>query len=152
VNTILTLLVLAQAAAGAPPPGQPKAPAVQAAPAAAQATAQAQAPTPAAAQAPAQHRPEGGMWSTLIFFGVMILVFWLLIIRPQQKQKKKQEAFLSALKPGDKVLTSGGVIGRVINVSGDVVTLEVAKDVRMRVVKGHIAGNYIEGGDTGKKT
>lgn len=152
MNVLLTLFVIAQATGGAPPPGQPRAPAgtvVTSAPASAPASA-----IPAAGQTavtPAQQgaAPEAGgsMWSTLIFFGVMILVFWLLIIRPQQKQKKKQEEFLTALKSGDKVLTSGGVIGRIVSISGSVVTVEIAKDTRVRVVKGSISGQYTEDGE-----
>ncbi|MBM4394227.1 MAG: preprotein translocase subunit YajC [Deltaproteobacteria bacterium] len=85
------------------------------------------------------------MWTTLGFFGVMILVFWLLIIRPQSKQRKKQEEFLKALSPGDKVLTASGLIGRIVVIEGEVVTLEIAKDVRVRMVKGHVSGKYTEG-------
>lgn len=150
MNALLTTLITLAQVTGGTPPGQPPAPAAPAVE-----TAPAPAPTPAAA-APAPATPSpgpqaphpdagGGMWTTLIFFGVMILVFWLLIIRPQQKQRKKQEEFLSALKSGDRVLTSGGVIGRIVSISGNVVTLEVAKDTRIQVVKGHVAGHYIEG-------
>ena len=93
-----------------------------------------QGPPPPMPQAPPPEAP-GGMWTTLIFFGVMILVFWLLIIRPQSKQRKKHESFLSGLNSGDKVVTGSGLIGRVAGISGDVVTLEIAKDVRVRVLK-----------------
>lgn len=79
----------------------------------------------------------------------MILVFWLLIIRPQQKQRKKQEEFLNALKPGDRVMTSGGVIGRIVSISGNVVTLEIAKDTRIQVIKGHVAAHFTEGESKG---
>jgi preprotein translocase subunit YajC len=81
----------------------------------------------------------------LIFFGVMILIFWLLIIRPQQKQKKKQEQFLSSLKSGDKVVTSAGFIGRIVKVEGEEAELELARDVRVRVLKSSIAGRQGEG-------
>ncbi|NOZ00768.1 MAG: preprotein translocase subunit YajC [Deltaproteobacteria bacterium] len=149
----MTLFVIAQAAGGAPPPGQPQAPAgtVATAPIAAPATTPTGAPAARTAVMPSHQDPSaqagGSMWSTLIFFGVMILVFWLLIIRPQQKQKKKQEELLNALKSGDKVLTSGGVIGRIVSVAGNVVTLEIAKDTRVRVVKGSISGHYSEEGE-----
>lgn len=146
MDTLLgALLVLAQITGGTPP-GQPPAPAassVETAPAPATPVPTAMpGPTPQAAPHP---DAGGGMWTTLIFFGVMILVFWLLIIRPQQKQRKKQEEFLNALKAGDRVLTSGGVIGRIVSIAGNVVTLEVAKDTRIQVVKGHVAGHYAEG-------
>jgi len=151
VNVILSLFVLAQATGGAIPPGQPQAPAgaaVQGTSATAHVVGSAVA-QPGAAQVPQAAQPEAGgsMWSTLIFFGVMILVFWLLIIRPQQKQRKKQEAFINALKSGDKVLTSGGLIGRIVSIAGNVVTLEIAKETRIRVVKGNISGQYAEEGE-----
>ena len=103
------------------------------------------APAPAAAPQPPQ---GGGMWQTLIFFGVMILVFWLLIIRPQQKQRKKQEQFLGALKAGDKVVTAAGFIGRIVSIEGDVVNLELTRDVRVKVVKSQVVSNYKEDGDS----
>lgn len=150
MNALLTTLITLAQLTGGTPPGQPPgpaAPAVETAPAPAPAAQTAPAPAmPGPAPQAAPHPDAGGgMWTTLIFFGVMILVFWLLIIRPQQKQRKKQEEFLSALKSGDRVLTSGGVIGRIVSIAGNVVTLEVAKDTRIQVVKGHVAGHYVEG-------
>jgi preprotein translocase subunit YajC len=78
----------------------------------------------------------------------MILVFWLLIIRPQQKQRKKQEQFLGALKAGDKVVTASGFIGRIVSIEGDVVNLELTRDVRVKVVKSQVVSNYKEDGDS----
>jgi preprotein translocase subunit YajC len=92
------------------------------------------------------------MWTTLIFFAVMILVFYLLIIRPQQKQRKKQEHFLQALKVGDKVVTSSGVIGRIVSISGNIVTLEIAKDVRARVLKPYVLSLFSEEGEQQKQS
>lgn len=134
VSRLLT--TVAQISGGAPP-GQPQLPGGEAAP------APPQAPSPSPPAAP-PHDQSGGLWTTLIFFAVMILVFWLLIIRPQQKQRKKQEQFLAALKQGDRVITSGGLIGRIVSVAGNVVTLEVAKDTRIQVAKGHVAAYFKE--------
>lgn len=167
MNALFGLMFLAQAAGPNPlPPTAVPAPAptAQAAPASASAHA-AQAPVAqaplagtavapvatAAAAAPAvapQAQQGGGMWQTLIFFGVMILVFWLLIIRPQQKQRKKAETFLSALKAGDKVVTAAGLIGRIVSIDNDVVNLELARDVRVKVVKSQVVSNYKEDGDS----
>jgi len=91
--------------------------------------------------APQREQP---LWMTLVFVGVMILVFWLLLIRPQQKQRKKQEEFITALKAGDKVVTAAGLIGRIVNISGDVATLELAQDVRVKIVKSQIVSQYSE--------
>jgi preprotein translocase subunit YajC len=121
-----------------------------------QATAPAAAPSAApAGQAPAAGGMFGGgqggqWWQTLIFFGVMILIFWLLIIRPQQKQRKKQEEFLSSLKNGDKVVTAAGLIGRIVTITGDVITLELAKDVRVRIVKSQVVSHFTETAEADK--
>jgi len=105
-------------------------------------------PTPQPAQAAQPPQQDcGGMWTTLIFFGVMILVFWLLIIRPQQKQKKKMEQFLSGLKSGDRVVTASGIIGRIVSIDGEVMTLELAKDVRIKVLKSAVASQFKEEGE-----
>jgi len=87
------------------------------------------------------------MWQTLIFFGVMILVFWLLIIRPQQKQRKKQEEFLKALKAGDRVVLASGLIGRIASLQNDIAVIELDKDVRVKVLKSQIATQYQEPGE-----
>jgi preprotein translocase subunit YajC len=150
MNLIFGFLFLAQAATsgtvppGATAPAEAPAAAVQAAPAGAAAAATAPAAAPAVDAAPA---PQGQMWQTLIFFGVMILVFWLLIIRPQQKQRKKAEEFLSSLKSGDKVVLAAGFIGRIVTMTGDVVTVELDKDVRVRVVKSQISSHFKDEGE-----
>ena len=165
MNALLTVILLAQVAGGAvTPPGTPPAPppviqsavatpapaagaAEVAAPAGAPVAAPSVVPVPQAQAPMAQEpqQPQGGGWQMLIFFAVMILVFWLLIIRPQQKQKKKQEEFLTSLKSGDKVVTAAGFIGRIVSIDGDEVSLELAKEVRVRVVKSSIAQRQGDG-------
>ena len=153
MSAISGFMFLAQVAqSGALPPGATTPPAEATAPAAVQAATAAASAAAPAAQAPlaAAPAPEGQMWQTLIFFGVMILVFWLLIIRPQQKQRKTQEAFLSSLKTGDKVIMASGFIGRIVNMSGDVVTVELGKDVRVDVVKSQIGSHFKSEGEATK--
>jgi preprotein translocase subunit YajC len=119
-----------------------------AAPAQAGMVAPAMAQTGDGAPMPAGQEGKGALWQTVIMFGVMILVFWLLIIRPQQKQRKKQEAFLTALKPGDKVITASGFIGRITAFDGDVATVELARDIRVRMIKSQIASQYKDEGES----
>jgi len=162
VKTLLVLFVIAQAVPGGAPPGQPQAPQAQVqtqqevAPQSAVSPVQAPVQTqqPAQASPPVHPNPAEtqGMWTTLIFFAVMILVFWLLIIRPQQKQRKKQEQFLQSLKVGDKVVTSSGVIGKIVSISGNIVTLEIAKDVRARVLKPYVVSLFAEEGEQQKQS
>ena len=102
----------------------------------------------AATAAKAGHRAAGQQGNplySLVLIVVMILVFWLLLIRPQQKQRKKQEAFLNALKIGDQVYTSSGIIGRITAMDEALVTLEIAKDTRIKIIKSQIGGYYKPG-------
>jgi preprotein translocase subunit YajC len=66
-------------------------------------------------------------------------VFYFLIIRPQQQKANEHTAMLANLKKNDEVITSGGLYGRVIQLSDDVVTLEIAPNVRVRVSRPQIA-------------
>lgn len=62
---------------------------------------------------------KGGSSSTLIMMGLMILVFWLFMIRPQAKKAKKQKEFINNLQKGDKIVTIAGIHGKVNKVSDD---------------------------------
>jgi preprotein translocase subunit YajC len=68
-------------------------------------------------------------------------VFYFLLIRPQQKKMKTHRDMIGAVKRGDKVLTGGGIIGTVVKVedSDDILLVEIAKDIRVRVARGTIS-------------
>src|SRR5262245_8563405 len=93
--------------------------------------------TPAYAQA-----AGGGFgqdYSFLVMIVLMLGVMYLFILRPQQKKMKEHRALISAIKRGDQVITSGGLIGTVARVRSDTeVDLEIAEGVRVRVVRGTI--------------
>jgi preprotein translocase subunit YajC len=74
----------------------------------------------------------------LIFFAI----FYFMIIRPQQKQQKDHKAWGDQLKKGDEVVTGGGIVGKVALVAGDVVTVEIANNVKVRVLKAQITGPF----------
>jgi preprotein translocase subunit YajC len=76
----------------------------------------------------------------MVMMVLMFVVIYFMMIRPQQKRQKEQDAFLKALKNGDKVVTSGGIYGTVSGLTGDVVTLEIAKNTRIRITRSQIAG------------
>ena len=81
--------------------------------------------------------------SALVSFAPLILVFvifYLLLIRPQQKKAKEHRGMLEKLKKNDEVMTSGGIYCKVVALSDTVVTLEVAPNVRIRVQRPQIAG------------
>lgn len=65
----------------------------------------------------------------------MIAIFWFLIIRPQMRQQKAHQAKVAGLKRGDEVVTAGGVVGKVTKVEDVYAELEIAKGVRVRVLK-----------------
>lgn len=122
--------------------------------AAAPAPAGAPAAAAADAAAGAAAAPMGGGdgWSTLIFFGAMILVFWLLIFRPQQKKQKEHAKLLEGLGRGDSVLTTSGLYGKIVAIADNVVTLEIAPNVRVKMLKSQVAGRASspDEGGTGK--
>lgn len=72
-------------------------------------------------------------------FALLIGVFYFLIIRPQQQKQKEHRALLANLKKNDEVVTSGGLYGRVTAIAEDVVTLEIAANVRVRVSRPQIS-------------
>ena len=76
----------------------------------------------------------------------MILIFWLLLIRPQMKRQKEHRAKIAALKKGDQVVTAGGMIGKVVRIDDDYADVEIAQGVRVKVVKGTIGDIVPPGG------
>lgn len=92
-----------------------------------------------AAAAPAAEQPN--MLMSLVPFVFMIAVFYFLIARPQAKRQKETQKFLSELKHGDEVLTSGGLLGRIEGLTEQFVTLEVSQGVRVKVLRTAVAGS-----------
>jgi preprotein translocase subunit YajC len=74
-----------------------------------------------------------------IILAVMFGFFWLLLIRPQKQQQRRHEELLTNLKPGDEVVTNGGIYGDIAEVHDDRVSLEIAEDVWIEVAKTAIA-------------
>ena len=69
----------------------------------------------------------------------MFVIFYFLLIRPQQKKAKEHKALLESMKKGDTVITAGGVHGKVTAVENELVTLEVAQNVNIKITKSYIA-------------
>ena len=76
-----------------------------------------------------------GPFGTLIFFVPVIILFYFMLIRPQQKAMKAHQALVSGLKRGDTVVLSNGMIGKVTRVENDEAMVEIAQGVNVRVVK-----------------
>jgi preprotein translocase subunit YajC len=77
----------------------------------------------------------------ILIFGV----FWLLVIRPQQKKAKLHQQMLSELKPGDVVVTQGGIIGKITGIKDPEVVVEVSQGVRLRIMRSHITNKHTPG-------
>lgn len=88
------------------------------------------------------------MLTSLLPLVLIFVVFYFLLIRPQQKKMKEHKAMIEAVRRGDVVTTSGGIIGKIAKVQEDgVVQLEIAEGVKIKVVKGTISEVRSKGGD-----
>ncbi len=84
----------------------------------------------------------GSMLTLIIPIALMILIFYFLIIRPEKKRNKEMQDMLNNIQVADEVITTGGIIGRVISVKEDTVLIETGSDrTKIRVVKSAIAKN-----------
>ncbi len=81
---------------------------------------------------------------TLAPIVIMFVIFYFLLIRPQQKQARKHTDFIRSLKAGDRVVTSSGIHGIVRGLTDTTVTLEIADDVRIKITRGSITGSSQE--------
>lgn len=84
---------------------------------------------------------QPSMFEMFLPFGVILVIFYFLIIRPQSKRLKTHDKFISELKRGDTVVTASGIIGTIDGMTDQVVTLEVASGVKMKVLKKQIAAS-----------
>ena len=84
----------------------------------------------------------GGALGSIPMLLLMFVVFYFILIRPQQKRAKEHANLINSLKKGDEVVTRGGMIGRVAGVADNVVTLEIQEKVRVRVLKSYIDGKH----------
>lgn len=87
----------------------------------------------------AQAPPQGGsLTSTLLMVGLMFLVFWLLVWRPQSKEQERHQNFINSLKKGDEVVTADGLIGTVAEVDDKIITLKIARNTKIEVLRDKI--------------
>ena len=91
-----------------------------------------------------QAAPVGGSGTAQLLMGIapwllIFVIFYLLMIRPQQRQMKAHRDAIAAVKKGDEVVTGGGIRGRVTKVNDEEAEVEIAQGVRIRVVKSTIS-------------
>jgi preprotein translocase subunit YajC len=77
--------------------------------------------------------PAGGGAMPFIMMAVFVVIFYFLLIRPQQKKQKEHQAMLGKLAAGDEVVLAGGILGRIIELGDQFLTIEIADNVRIKV-------------------
>ncbi|MDF1765030.1 MAG: preprotein translocase subunit YajC [Gammaproteobacteria bacterium] len=87
----------------------------------------------------AQEPGQPSLAFNLVLFGGMFLLFWLLILRPQSKRAKEHKELITSIGKGDEVLTSGGLLGKVLRVDEDYLALEVGVGAEVKMQKAAIA-------------
>ena len=96
--------------------------------------------TNAYAMAGGAEQQSGGGMEGIVMLVIMFAIFYLLLIRPQQKRAKQHKELVNSLKPGDEVVTAGGIHGKVTAVQDDILTLEIATNVRIRINRSSVVG------------
>ena len=81
----------------------------------------------------------GGQFAPILMMVAFVVIFYFMLIRPQQKKAKEHQAMLSKVATGDEVVTTGGLLGKVVEVGDSFITLEVAEGVRVKVQKFQVA-------------
>ncbi|MBT5098798.1 preprotein translocase subunit YajC [Gammaproteobacteria bacterium] len=79
--------------------------------------------------------PAGGGTEMLVMVGIFFVIMYFMIIRPQSKRQKEQKALMASISKGDEVVTSGGMMGKIKGVTDDVVRIELAENVIIKVQK-----------------
>ena len=102
--------------------------------------------------APQGQGQGGGMFSTLIMFALIILIFYFMILRPQQKRQKEREKLLNSLEKGDKVILVGGEHGTIIGLEEKTVLVQIADNVKVKYERSAISSVIRSSSDSVGKT
>ena len=98
--------------------------------------------------APAQGGEGQSPYGSFIFLGLIIVVFYFFMIRPQMKKQKEMKQFRSSLEKGDKVVTTGGIYGKIADIKEETLTIEIDTNVKIKVAKSAVLKDF---SDTEKK-
>ena len=93
----------------------------------------------------AAQSPAGNGLIAFLPLAIIMAIFYVLLILPAQRRQKKKQTMLSALKTGDKVVTTGGLYGTIVALDGDAVQLRIADQVKVKVARSAVAGTQAEG-------
>ena len=83
----------------------------------------------------AQQAPQSSLYSMLLPMILIIVVFYFFMIRPQMKRQKELQKFRSSLQKGDKVVTTGGLYGRIEEIKDNIIMLEIAPNIKVKIDK-----------------
>ena len=92
-------------------------------------------------EAPPAGPPGGGLLGMLPVLA-MVLLLWLLVMRPASKQRREHQELLNALKKDDEIITNGGLLGRIVSIDEKVAVVEVADKVKIRILRDRIQGRW----------
>lgn len=81
---------------------------------------------------------QGNPWSGIIMMIAIIAIFYFLMIRPQQKKQKEIKKFREGIKVGDRIITAGGIHGKVTSIKEDTFTISIAPEVSIKIDKGSV--------------
>jgi len=91
-------------------------------------------------QTPYELSPEKMMMDNLFILGMLFFIFYFILIRPQQKRIKIQRDMMKALTKGNRVMTTGGIIGTITKLEGDdILVVEIAQGVKVRIARSAVA-------------
>ncbi|MBN1416552.1 MAG: preprotein translocase subunit YajC [Bacteroidales bacterium] len=91
-------------------------------------------------------QPQEGQkpWTTFIPLILVMVVFYFFLIRPQMKKQKDLKNFRDSLKKGDKIVTAGGIYGKINNISNNVITIDVGNNMLLKVDKSAIVRSEVD--------
>lgn len=94
-----------------------------------------------------QGQPAAGPnpFGTVFMFGAIFLIFYFLLIRPQRRQQKQHEEMVQSLSRGDEIVTMGGIVGKIVHITDDRVTIKTAGDTRLEMERSKV-GRRVTGG------
>jgi preprotein translocase subunit YajC len=84
--------------------------------------------------------PQESVWLNFVPFAMVLGILYFLILLPMKKQRKKVEEFQTGLKVGDKIITTGGIYGRITRVNDSSVQVEIADKVRIEIARASVGG------------
>jgi len=87
---------------------------------------------------------QGSPWSSIILIGLMIVIFYFFLIRPQTKRQKEAKNFRDSLQKGDKIITAGGIYGKIVEVQDRYAVIEIDNNVKVKIDKASIAANQAQ--------